>query len=139
MVKELGLSDNNPSLTYTIVDNSAPSDVVAKNIGDLNKLVFSDIPDENKCLPKMYWIPKNHKTPIKPLAKSLTSLFRVFFKQIETFNAKCIFFSGVNTFWVVQNNKSVTDAIKKLNARSKGTSVSTFEFSTLYTKTPHDK
>ena len=29
------------------------------------KLGFSDIADENKCLPKMYWIPKNHKTPIK--------------------------------------------------------------------------
>ena len=95
---------------------------------------------------------KNHKTPIKerfivaspvcsikPLAKSLTSLFRVFFKQIETYNAKCRFFSGVNTFWVVQNNKPVTDSIKKFNARSKGTYISTFNFSTLYTKIPHDK
>ena len=122
---ELGVTNNNHSLTYTKVDNSTPSDVVAKNIGDLNKLGFSDIPDENKCLPKIYLIPKNYKTPIKerfivaspvcsikPLAKSLTSLFRVFFKQIETYNAKCRFFSGVNTFWVVQNNKTVTDAIK---------------------------
>ena len=40
LVKELGLTDNNPSLTYTKVKNSIPSDVVAKNIGDLNKLSF---------------------------------------------------------------------------------------------------
>ena len=40
LVKELGLTDNNPLLTYTKVDNSTPSDVVAKNIGALNKLVF---------------------------------------------------------------------------------------------------
>ena len=52
-VKELGLSYNNPSLTYTKVDNSTPSDVLAKNIGDLNKLGFSDIPDKNKSLPKI--------------------------------------------------------------------------------------
>ena len=44
LVKELGLTDNNPSLTYTKVENSTSSDVVAKNIGDLNKLGFSDIP-----------------------------------------------------------------------------------------------
>ena len=69
---------------------------------------------------------------IKPLAKSLTFLFRIFSKQIETYNAKCRFVSGDNTFWVVQNNKPVTDSIKKLNARSKVTSVSTFNFSTLY-------
>ena len=68
-----------------------------------------------------------------------TSLFRVFFKQIETYNAKYRFFSGVNTIWVVQNNKPFTEAIKKLNAKSKGTSVSTFDFSTLYTKIPRDK
>ena len=45
LVKELGLSVNNPSLNYTKFENSTPSDVVAKNIGDLNKLGFSDIPD----------------------------------------------------------------------------------------------
>ena len=93
LVKDLGLSNNNPSLTYTKIDNSTPSYVVAKNIGNLNKLSFNDILDENICLPKMYCIPKNHKTPmkerfivaspvcsIKPLTKSLTSLFRDFFQ-----------------------------------------------------------
>ena len=152
LVKELGLLDHSPSLTYTKIENSTPSDIVDKNIRDLNNLGFSDIPNENECLPKMYWIPKNHKTPIKerfivaspvcsikPLAKSLTSIFRVFFKQIEAYNAKCRFFSGVNTFWVIQNNKPVTESIKRLNARNKGTSISTFDFSTLYTKIPHDK
>ena len=69
---------------------------MAKNIGDLNKLGFSDIPDDNKCLPKMCWIPKYHKTPIKervivaspvcsikPLSKSLTSLFTVFSNKLR--------------------------------------------------------
>ena len=50
-----------------------------------------------------------------------------------------VLFSGVDTFRVVKNNKPAPDAIKKLNARSKGTSASTFDFSNLYTEIPHDK
>ena len=42
-------------------------------------------------------------------------------------------------FWVVQNNKPVINSINELNKRRKATSVSTFEFSTLYTKLPHNK
>ena len=49
------------------------------------------------------------------------------------------FFTGVNTFWVVQNNKAVIDAMNRLNKRRKATSVSTFDISTLYTKLPHNK
>ena len=63
----------------------------------------------------------------------------MFFRQIQTYNDKCRFFTGVNTFWVVQNNKSVIDAMNGLNKRRKATSVSAFEFSTLYTELPHNK
>ena len=48
-------------------------------------------------------------------------------------------FTDVNTFWVVQNNKAVTDAMNGLNKRRKSTSVSNFDFFTLYTKLPHNK
>ena len=49
------------------------------------------------------------------------------------------FFTGVNTFWVVQNNNPVIDAMNGLNKRRKATFVSSFDFSTLYTKLPHNK
>ena len=49
------------------------------------------------------------------------------------------FFTGFNTFWVVQNNKAVIDAMNGLNKRRKATSISTFDISTLYTKLPHNK
>ena len=100
----------------------------------------------------MYWMPKTHKNPvkarfiiaspkssIKPLARTITSIFRLFFRQIQTYNDKCGFFTGVNTFWVVQSNKPVTDAMNELNKQRKATSVSTFDFSTFYTKLPHNK
>ena len=54
--------------------------------------------------------------------------------QIQTDNDKCRIFTGVNTFWVVQNNKLVIDKMNGLNKRKKATSVSTFDFSTLHTK-----
>ena len=97
-------------------------------------------------------MPKMHKNPIearfviaspkssiKPLARTITSVFRLFFRQIQTYNDKCRFFTGVNTFWVVQNNKPVIDAMNGLNKRRKATSVSTFDFSTLYNKLSHNK
>ena len=49
------------------------------------------------------------------------------------------FFTGVNTFWVVQNNKPVIDTMNGINKQRKATSVSTFDFSTLYTKLPYNK
>ena len=42
--------------------------------------------------------------------------------------------TGIDTFWVVQNNKPVTDVMNGLNIQRKATSVSTFDFSILYTK-----
>ena len=48
-------------------------------------------------------------------------------------------FSGVNSFLSILNNQHVTDAIDKINTRGKATSISCFDFSTLYTKIPYDK
>ena len=83
---------------------------------------------------KACFIIASPKSSIKPIARTITSAFRLFFRQIQTYNGKCRFFIGVTTFWVVQNNKPVIDAMNGFNKRRKATSVSTFNFSTLYTK-----
>ena len=54
-------------------------------------------------------------------------------------NVNKYIFAGVNTFRKVQNNKSITDAVNKLNKHRKANSISTFDFSTLNTKLPHNK
>lgn len=153
IAKELGLGINNSTETYNVVNHSTTDDIVNKNIKDLkSKFGIENISKDNHCLPNMYWMPKMHKTPIKarfiiaspkcsikPLSKAITSAFRLFYRQIENYNYKCRFFTGVNTFWVVQNNRPVIDAMMKLNKRNKAKSISTFDFSTLYTKLPHNK
>ena len=58
------------------------------------------------------------KCSIKPLSKSVTAIFKLFFSQIETYNKKSHFYSGVKTFWVVQNNEPVINSINKLNSRN---------------------
>ena len=43
------------------------------------------------------------RSSVKPLAKTITSEFQLFYKQTENYIDKCRFFVGVNTFRVEQN------------------------------------
>ena len=61
------------------------------------------------------------------------------YKQSETYNSKMHYFSGVKSFWRVQNNQPATDAIKKLNSRNKTLSIATYDSFNLYTNIPHNK
>ena len=49
------------------------------------------------------------------------------------------YFSGVKTFWVIQNNSLPLECINKINKRKNSQQISTFNLSTLYTKIIHDK
>ena len=75
------------------------------------KFGIGNIPIENHRLPNMYWVPKMHKNPIKtrfiiaspkssikPLARTITSVFRLFFRQIQTYNDKCSFLQVLTLF-----------------------------------------
>ena len=42
-------------------------------------------------------------------------------------------------FWVIDNNTEFCKALDRINARKRARSISTFDFSTLYTKIPHDQ
>ena len=66
-------------------------------------------------------------------------MFKFFHERIENYNAKTFFYSGVKTFWVIQNNEPVLNSITRINKKGRAKSISTFDFSTLYNKIPHDK
>ena len=108
--------------------------------------------EENHCtLPTMYWLPNMHKPigkrfiltsskcSIKPLSNKISKAFKLIFTQIQNFHLKSTFYSHYKRFWVVQNAKPVIDKINSINKRKAGKCISTFDFSTLYTKIPHDK
>ena len=48
-------------------------------------------------------------------------------------------FSVFQSFWPVQINQPLIDAIKKFSSRSKELSITTYEFSTLYTNIRDNK
>ena len=49
---------------------------------------------------------------------------------------KAYYFSGTKSFWVIQNNSLSLECISKIKNTKQ---IGTFDFSTLYTKIPHDK
>ena len=125
------MNNNSSTDTYNNAGGLSAHDIIDGNIRDLKiKFLIDNIPIENHQLRNMYWMPKMHKNPIKarftiashkssikPLARTITSVFCLSFRQIQTYNNKCRFFTGLNTFWVVQNNKPVIDARNGLNKR----------------------
>ena len=150
LLTEMGLIGGN-SLTYEVI-NDTTANIVKRQTDILKESFKIDVTTEQSCLPVAYWLPKMHKNPIgkrfiiaskkcavKQLSKHVTSAFKLFYNLINTYHEKTKFYTGINTFWVIQNNVSVLKHIEKINKRSSARSISTFDFSTLYTKIPHDK
>ena len=138
------------SQTYERINDILPTQIIDRHAAELKKYGL-EIKEEQKSLPLMYGSPKLHKTPVgmryiiasktsslKPLLKDLTCIFKLFQKQIESFNDKNRVWSGVSGYWVIQNSEPLIDRIYKINKRKKAHSVMTFDFTTLYTKIPHN-
>ena len=147
ILNEIGLLDS-PSSTYELCKTN-PSEIIDTNI-KLCKDFDLPVTEKHLSLPFMYWLPKMHKIPsssrfivasavcaTKPLTKIVSIMFSKIFKQIQSFNSKCLFYKNYNRFWVIQNSKKLIDRLKQINSKHRARSISTFDFSTLYTKLPH--
>merc|ERR1711928_285663 len=149
ILKEIGqIGDGNS--TYEKVSKTV-EDVVEDNVMYSERLGL-EVEDREKDLPSMYWIPKMHKNPpgarfiiaskqcsTKKISKSVSSAFKLIYNQIENFHKKAKFLSNYNKFWVLQNTDPVLSSIKRINRKKGAKSIATYDFSTLYTKLPHDK
>ena len=101
-------------------------------------------------VPTLYWLPKLHKKPYKArfianssscttteLSKLLTSCLTAVKKHVIKYCEKVYERSGKNLFWSIKNSGEILD---KLKARDfNATSLSTYDFSTLYTTLPQLK
>ena len=91
ITKQLGQNNNSSIDTYKNAAGLSANDIIDKNMRDLKiKFGIDNIPIENHRLPNMYWVPNMHKNPIKarfiigspkssikPLARPITSVFRL--------------------------------------------------------------
>ena len=75
----------------------------------------------------------------KPLSKAVSSAFKLIFNQAKRLHANAKFLSNYNKFWVLENADPVISILKNINRKKKAKSISTYDFSTLYTKLPHNK
>ena len=151
LLEELGLIGASTS-TYTAINNCSTDDIVQQHTAELKQKFNITVGDDMSTLPDIYWIPKLHKNPVKfrfiiaskqcttkSLSKDVSSIFSLFQKQIATYHKKTHYFSGIKSYWIVNDRGPVLDAIKKSVARKSAKCLSSFDFSTLYTKIPHDK
>ena len=99
-------------------------------------------------LPTMYWLPKLHKRPYKArfianssscvtteLSKLLTSCLTAVKNHVIIYCEIVYERSGKNLFWSMKNSGEVLNKLKSRGFHA--TSLSTYDFSTLYTTLPH--
>ena len=97
----------------------------------------------------MYWLPKLQKRPYKArvIANSssctTTELSKLLTSCLTAIKAKVIKYcetvyerSGKNMFWPIKNSGEVLSKLKDIGYQA--TSLSTYDFSTLYTTLPHN-
>ena len=100
-------------------------------------------------LPTMYWLPKLHKRPYKArfianssscttteLSKLLTLCLTAVKNHVIRYCETVYERSGKNLFWSIKNSGEVLNKLKSRGFRA--TSLSTYDFSTLYTTLPHN-
>ena len=148
ILKEIGVLGQGND-TYLHID-STKEEIINENIRYSEKLKF-EMCDKDESLPITYWIPKKHKTPTgkrfiiaskncstKKLSTAVSNVFKMIFHQVENFHVNAKFLSNYNKFWVLQNCNPVLESLNRINKKRNAKSMSTFDFSTLYTKIPHN-
>ena len=149
ILKEIGVLGAG-NATYVKSDLSKEH-IINDNV-EYAKCLKINVTDKELDLPSMYWIPKKHKQPTgkrfiiaskqcstKQISSSVSNVFKLVYHQVEKFHKNAKFLSRYNKFWILQNSNPVLDSLNHINKKKNAKSISTFDFSTLYTKLPHDK
>ena len=137
------------SNTYVLHQDSAESiiNAVAKKCLDIGIPVKGD----NKTLPQIHATIKMHKNPVKfrfiigarncvtkQVAKKLVKILQLIMKIHRRYCNKIKFYTGIERFWIIENNAQILEDIKFINSKRNARNIKTFDFSTLYTKIPLD-
>ena len=148
LLNEVGIpGDSSPTYKLSECD---PNHVI-----ETNELLYAklgiNLEERLKTLPFMYWLPKMHYSPprarfiiasnscsTKPLSKLTSSIFKHIFNQVRNFHKKSYFYKNYNRFWVIENSFPIIEKLTQINERKRAKDISTFDFSTLYTKLQHD-
>jgi hypothetical protein len=148
--KELGIDNSLGSPTYT------PTTLTKEEILDNHRSVLCSFgistKDEELDLPSLYWIPNLHKCPFKqrniagsakcspkPLSKLLTCILSAVKTGCQSYCDTSYSRGGVNQMWILKNSKDLLEYYIQSRSLSSCNSITTFDFSILYTTIPHSK
>ena len=149
LMKELGISTTSISPNSTYIPSTDSFDEILKSHCKFIESVGSEMSEENKNLPHLYWTPKLHKVPFKhhfiagsnkcttkDLSCLLNKVLTIVKDGLIRYNNTKSSRNGVNSMWIVKNSTSLLSSLDQLDVRT-AISVQTYDFSTLYTSIPH--
>ena len=73
----------------------------------------------------------------KPLAKKAMLGLKLCQQQNQAYYKAIKQYTGINMFFITDNFKKIASDIQYLNSRTTANSISTYDFTSLYTKIPH--
>jgi hypothetical protein len=83
---------------------------------------------------KLRFIVASKRCVTKQVAKRLTKILKLVQQQQRNYCRTVEWSTGVNMMWITDNNEDILSKIEKINKRKSAKDISTFDFSTLYTK-----
>lgn len=127
--------------TYQPVTDT-PEDIIDYHCRFLHDNFNITVKEENKCIPRIFWNPKLHKTPYKAryiagarhcTTKQLSVFVNKALKVLrESFSKYCAAIyrnSGINCDWSINSSTQFLEKIKKIDAFN----MQVYDFTTLYT------
>ena len=94
-------------------------------------------------MPKLHKSPYSHRfiaassaCTTKPLSKLLTLCLKLVLRHYKEYCARIERRTSINCFWVINNSLEVLNSLHTIRRAS---AMDSFDFSTLYTKIPHDQ
>ena len=123
--------------------------VVNKHCRDIETKFADGITESQEKLPTFYWLPELHKRPFKArfiansssctttsvsyvLTSCLTAIKNHWIKYCEKTYER----EGINYFWSIKNSTEILNKLKTKDFQA--STISTYDFSTLYTTLPHN-
>ena len=97
LLKEFGLLDGTTTTTYSLI-NEDQTEILDFHKRHLKQHFKIEVNSNMMKLPSAYWMPKMHKTPvgarfiiaskkcsIKDISKNISSVFKLFFRQLQNY------------------------------------------------------
>ena len=83
-----------------------------------------------------HFIAASKKRSTKLVSKAVTKVSKTIYHQMQSFHNKSHFYPSFKEFWVIESSKPIIEKFEKASCKANVKDISSFDFSTLYTKLP---